>query len=280
MTTKNKTVREELLGEATLRLVHTGIEYVGLLLKNKKEHSRIKGDDEAAVWAELQALSGRANEAYFGFDGALTRFRKFFPDGFRSAAFEGDDRGTFGERNYKLKAKAKLDATAPLDLALTGNGYGEAVLSAYRATNLLSPFEKTRLDPLLRGPHADEFIQSAARFAMGDVSSALAIMERVLCRYDSAKWTVVTYLPFLWRPREHMFLKPIVTQDFAARVGHQFVYNYSPALDPEVYTSLLDLMAKANAAVTDLKPRDNIDLQSFVWVVGDYKEGDEPSKAE
>ena len=56
--------------------------------------------------------------------------------------------------------------------------------------------------------------------------------------------------------------------------GHPFAYDYSPALDPEVYTSLLDLMAKAYVAVTDLEPRDNIDLQSLVWVVGDYKEGD------
>lgn len=275
----NKSIREVAIGKIKLRLVDTGKGYVGLLFSDGKQRWRIDGDDAAEVWAELKASSGKANSAYFGFEGALARFKKFFPDGFRSVAFEGDDRGTFGERNYKLKAKTKLDATAPLDLALTGNGYGEAVLSAYRATNLLSPFEKTRLDPLLRGPHADEFIQSAARFAIGDVSSALASMERVLSRYDSAKWTVVTYLPFLWRPREHMFLKPIVTQDFAARVGHQFVYDYRSALDPEVYTSLLDLMVNANAALTDLKPRDNIDLQSFVWVVGDYKEGDEPSKA-
>jgi len=35
---------------------------------------------------------------------------------------------------------------------------------------------------------------------------------------DAAKWTVVTYLPFLWRPDTHMLLKPMVTTDFAERV--------------------------------------------------------------
>lgn len=275
-----KTLRSDTIGKMTLRLVDTGKSHVGLLIADGKEHGRVEGDDPAVVWVELRGLLGKAGEAYIGFDGARARFLKFFPDGFRSAAFEGDDRGTFGERNYKLKAKAKLDATAPLELALTGSGYGEAVLSAYRATNLLSPFEKTRLDPALRGPDADEFIQAAARFATGDVAPALASMERVLSQYDNAKWTVITHLPFLWRPHEHMFLKPMVTQDFAARVGHSFVYDYSPSLDPEVYTSLLDLMAKANTAVSDLQPRDNIDLQSFVWVVGDYKEGDLPTEVD
>ena len=53
-------------------------------------------------------------------------------------------------------------------------------------------------------------------------------MERALKHHESAKWTVVTYLPFLWRPETHMFLKPEVTKDFAARVGHRFASDYEP----------------------------------------------------
>lgn len=270
-----KTIRQDVIGKNTLRLVDTGKGIVGLLISGGKQLDRIDGTDAVEVWAQLRAAVGKASDAYFGFDGARARFRQFFPDGFHSPAFEGDERGTYGERNYKLRAKAKLDETAPLDQALTGTGFGEAVLSAYRATNLLSPFEKTRLDPVLRGPDADAFIQAAAAFAMGDVAPTLERMERILAKHDNAKWTVVTYLPFLWRPDEHMFLKPVVTQDFADRVGHAFVHEYSPALDPDVYASLLDLMAVTNAELADLQPRDNIDLQSFVWTVGEYKDGDE-----
>lgn len=270
-----KTIRQDVIGKSTLRLVDTGKGFVGLLISGGKQLDRIDGTDAAEVWAQLRAAVGKASDAYFGFDGARARFLQFFPDGFRSPAFEGDERGSFGERGYKLRAKSKLDAAAPLDQALTGTGYGEAVLSAYRATNLLSPFEKTRLDPVLRGPDADAFIQAAAHFAMGDVAPALDAMERILAKHDNAKWTVVTYLPFLWRPDEHMFLKPMVTQDFAERVGHPFVHDYSPALDPDVYASLLDLMAVTKTELADLQPRDNIDLQSFVWTVGEYKDGDE-----
>lgn len=270
-----KTIREDAIGKSTLRLVDTGKGIVGLLIAGGKQLDRIDGTDAAEVWALLRAAVGKASDAYFGFDGARARFLQFFPDGFGSPAFEGDERGSYGERGYKLRAKAKLEASAPLEQALIGTGYGEAVLSAYRATNLLSPFEKTRLDPVLRGPDADAFIQATARFAMGDVAPALDTLERILAKHDNAKWTVVTYLPFLWRPEVHMFLKPRVTQDFAERVGHSFAHDYSPALGPEVYASLLDLVAVTKAELSDLQPRDNIDLQSFVWTVGEYKDGEE-----
>ena len=269
-----KTIRQDVIGKNTLRLVDTGKGIVGLLIAGGKQLDRIDGTDAAEVWSQLRAAVGRASDAYFGFDGARARFLQFFPDGFRSPAFEGDEHGTYGERGYKLRAKAKLDEAAPLEQALTGTGYGEAVLSAYRATNLLSPFERTRLDPVLRGPDADAFIQAAAAFAIGDVAPALDRMERILAKHDNAKWTVVTYLPFLWRPEQHMFLKPVVTQDFAERVGHSFFHEYAPALDPDVYASLLSLMAVAKTELADLRPRDNIDLQSFVWTVGEYKDGD------
>ncbi|MCC2601608.1 hypothetical protein [Sphingopyxis yananensis] len=269
-----KTIRNDVIGKNTLRLVDTGKGFVGLVISGGKQLSRIDGDDPVQLWTDLRAAAGRTSDAYFGFDGARSRFRQFFPDGFRSPAFEE------AERNYKLKAKAKLDDTAPLERALTGSDLGEAVLSVYRGTNLLSPFEKTRLEPLLRGPDADVFVQAAARFTIGEIDAALATMAGLLGKHDVAKWTAVTYLPFLWRPEDHMFLKPMVTQEFAERVGHPFVHDYSPALDPAVYASLRDLMAQTAREVADLDPRDNIDLQSLVWIVAEYKEGDVPIPAQ
>jgi hypothetical protein len=264
-----KTIHEEKIGKNTLRIVDTGKGIVGQLSSEDKVLDRINGTEKAKVLAQLRAAVGKVSEAYIGFDGARTRFHQFFPDGFRSPAFEAN------ERDYKLRAKAKLDEAAPLNKVLSDPGYGEAVLSAYRATNMLYPVEKTRLVPVLRGPDADNFIQAAAHFAMGDVSPALAAMKRILTKYDNAKWTVITYLPFLWQPEKHMFLKPDVTRDFAERVGHPFAHNYSSALDPDIYDSLLSLMAETNAELADLQPQDNIDLQSFIWTVGAYKDDDE-----
>lgn len=66
-------------------------------------------------------------------------------------------------------------------------------------------------------------------------------MGQALKPHDNAKWTVVTYLPYLWRPDTHMFLKPEVTKNFATRVGHRFAAEYEPRLSLTVYESLLDL---------------------------------------
>src|SRR5690606_14364674 len=163
-------------------------------------------------WRRLHDEAGKANPKYFGFDGARARFLRFFPDGFGSPAYAS------AEREYKVAAKRRLDETAPLEQAAAAGGFGEAVLAVYQATNLLSPFELIRLADILRGPTADAFVTAAAQFALGGGKRALAEMEQALKPHGSAKWTVVSYLPFLWRPQEHMFLKPSVTQDFASRV--------------------------------------------------------------
>lgn len=257
-------VREAAVGAATLRLVKQKGVYKGIVIADGAVKAQEEGNDPDDVWRRLHDHAGKANPKYFGFDGARNRFLHFFPNGFHSAGYEGQ------ERDYKLAAKAKLDSLAPLEKAAKGTGFGEAILSVFRASNLLSPFEKTRLQELLRGPAADAFIQAAAHFATGGGKSALLQMEKVLKPHDNAKWTVATYLPFLWRPAEHMFLKPEVTKDFSARVGHRFASDYEARLNFEVYESLLDLVDKTNAVLVDLKPRDRIDVQSFIWVVGGY----------
>jgi hypothetical protein len=194
---------------------------------------------------------------------------QFFPNGFHSLGY------TNAERNYRVEAKQRLDETAPVEQAIRVSGFGEAVLAVFRATNLLSPFEKVRLQDVLRGSAADEFIRAAAHFALGEKEPALSAMERALRPHESAKWTVATYLPFLWRPEEHMFLKPEATKDFATRVGHRFALDYEPRLDLSVYESLLDLASRTTIELAELRPRDRIDVQSFIWVVGDYKENTE-----
>ena len=97
-------------------------------------------------------------------------------------------------------------------------------------------------------------------------------LERVLKPHGCAKWTVATYLPFLWRPETHMYLKPEATKDFAARVGHPLASFYEAQLKFDVYASLLDLADATSNQLSDLAPRDRIDIQSFIWVVGDYRE--------
>lgn len=40
----------------------------------------------------------------------------------------------------------------------------------------------------------------------------------------------------------------------------------------EVYESLLDLAGSIRSHFPDLQPRDNIDIQSVIWIVGNYRD--------
>ena len=262
MATIARTVRRRRLGNHSLRLVEKDRNFYGFV-----DGQRIvDGPDADDVWRRLHDDAGKADPRYFGFEGARARFLRFFPNGFRSDGYLST------ERDYKVAARRKLDENASLNDALSGHGFGEAVLSVFHATNMLSPFEKTRIAELLRGRNADAFVQAAARFAHDGTEPALRELRSVLEPHDCAKWTVATYLPFLWRPEVHMFLKPEATKDFAVRVGHPLSFVYRAQLDLDVYVSLLDLAEQTANRLSDLEPRDHIDIQSFIWVVGDYSE--------
>lgn len=269
MAANARTVRRGTLGKLSLRLVQKDRHFYGLV----DGETCVEGPDADDVWRRLHENAGKANPKYFGYGGARNRFLKFFPNGFHSDGFSSQ------ERDYKLEAKEKLDATAPLAEAINGSGFGEAVLSVFRTTNMLSPFEKTWVANMVRGGDADDFVQAAAGFTDRPTEAALRELAAVLKPHGCAKWTVATYLPFLWRPQAHMYLKPQATKDFATRVGHPLAALYEAQLKFDVYSSLLDLVDETANELSDLaprdRPRDHIDIQSFIWVVGDYREGRE-----
>lgn len=265
---KPNTLRKQILGKSEFRLVEQGDRIFGL----RDGKLIVEGDGPDAVWSELTGGHSSGPQRYFGYQGARSLFLHHYPNGFHSVGYE-----KLGERGYKEEAKSILDSRVPLEAALTSGGLGEGVLAAFDATNLCSHFERIRIREVLRSDEADKFIQAAARFTVGGrPEQALRDMERALSLHDVAKWTAVTYLPALWRPDSHMFLKPEATMDFAQRVGHSFARHYAPSLDMRVYRSLLDLANETKMKIADLSPRDNIDIQSFIWVVSGAYEGEAP----
>jgi len=261
-------IKEAKVGKAIVKVGTTAKGFAAVVNEGGQRKFYVEGDDPDRLWMQAHDAAVRLNPLFVGYDGARARFLSFFPQGFKGADYLGH------ERAYKLDAKSKLDRAVPLEEALTGRGNGEAILSIYRATNLLFSIEKTRLQDLLRGPDSDDFVRSAATFAKGDYVQGLREMKSILKRTDNAKWTVATYLAFLWRPDANVFLKPTMIQNFAGRVGHRFADDYSSDLDFRVYESLLDLAAEVKAKIGDLEPQDMIDVQSFMWTSVEYTEAD------
>jgi hypothetical protein len=102
-----KTIRTGKVGDLSLRLVEKDHVFIGLIFAaDGAKKAQIEGADADDMWRCLHDEAGKANPKYFGFDGARARFLKFFPNGLDSAGYAN------AERDYKIAAKAKLDATA------------------------------------------------------------------------------------------------------------------------------------------------------------------------
>lgn len=262
---------DEAWGEFTVRLVaREDGRFDGIAFRQgRNAEAKVRGErdeTESEVRARLKQVVLRRHPDWVGYDDAVVFFRRHFPKGFE------DERYLEQERSYKWKAKRLLDEAAPLDSAVAGDGFAEAALRAFQRTNLLSRYELMRVADVLKGGRNDAFVRGAAAFASGDMEAGLRRMAAAAKPHDAAKWTALTYLPYLWAPDRHMFLKPEITKLFADRVGHEFAKRYGADLDIEVYQCLLDLVAQTREAIEGLRPRDNVDLQSFVWVVGAYSE--------
>jgi hypothetical protein len=79
-------------------------------------------------------------------------------------------------------------------------------------------------------------------------------------------WPLLTVFGFIAQPRRHVFLKPNVTRAAADAYGFHFRYQSRP--NYATYDSLLAFARTIRRDLRDLRPRDMIDLQSFMWVQG------------
>ncbi|MDE0533556.1 MAG: hypothetical protein OXI01_19215 [Albidovulum sp.] len=109
-----RTVRQAALCKRKLRLVQKAGYFYGLVDGQR----RVDGTDADEVWRQIHDDAGKADPKFFGFTGAQSRFLVFFPNGIHADGFSSR------ERDYKVEAKRKLDATASLAEAMYGSGLG------------------------------------------------------------------------------------------------------------------------------------------------------------
>ena len=79
-------------------------------------------------------------------------------------------------------------------------------------------------------------------------------------------WPVTTVFGFIAQPETHIFLKPMVTKRAAEEYGFDFMYKSRP--NWETYNSLIAFAKQVDRDTSDLRPKDMIDLQGFIWVQG------------
>ena len=208
------------------------------------------------------------------------KFLRFFPGGFR------DETYLDWERDYKWAAHEQwtsaLDEAQFRDL-IEQERFSEVALRAVRVesrTNLLFSFEKMALRDAVRSPKgAEQFARGLFEFlhGAGDASArfdewcaAIAALPRRQTRVLT--WPLATVFGFIAQPAKHFFLKPMVTRAAAREYGVDFGYVSRPGA--EAYDRLLGFARMVRRDLNDLRPRDMIDIQSFLWVQGsdEYEE--------
>lgn len=205
---------------------------------------------------------------------ARKKFLRNFPKGYLGPKYIA------WERDYKWQAhqswKEQLDK--PLyDNLLKAKKYAEIVAVAIRIeskTNLLFSFEKMALrDAVKTAAGAKIFAQGLYEYVYGKSSLkdrfenwAEALKKLPVVKTRVHTWPLQTVFGFIANPKEHIFLKPRVTQAAAKVFGFPFEYASRPNWN--TYKSILGFAAAVKKETVDLKPRDFIDLQSFIWVMG------------
>lgn len=215
-----------------------------------------------------------ARVAYPGAARCRRKFLQYFPEGFRDADYVGLERG------YKWAAHERWrEALSPgaFRILLRQGRHAEIARHAVQIesrTNLLFSFEKMALRDAVKTPAgARRFAEGLYAFLYGKGApegrfiawvEVLAGLPRRQTRVLT--WPVATVWGFLAEPGEHLFLKPTVTKAAAAKYGYPFAYHSRP--DWETYASALALAGAAMRDNRDLKPKDLIDGQGFLWVMG------------
>jgi hypothetical protein len=202
------------------------------------------------------------------------KFLRFFRGGF------ADEKYYDWERGYKWEAHERWEETLSVDefrRLLREEEYAEIAKIAVNIesrTNLLFSFEKMALrDAVKTGTGARDFAAGLFDFLHGRGSDqkrferwveVVGALPRKQTRVLT--WPLLTVFGFLAQPEKHFFLKPNVTRAAAKEYDFDFQYKSKPNWD--TYTSLLAFGEQVRRDQRDLKPKDMIDLQSFIWVLG------------
>jgi hypothetical protein len=204
------------------------------------------------------------------------KFLETFPEGFRDPTYLS------WERDYKWEAHERWDdalGRRQFKGLLRRCAFGEIAARAVRVEqrtrhSMLFSFEKMALRDAIRSEDgARLFAEGLFEFLHGAGAPARRF-ERWVSIVDSLPrrqtrvltWPMVTVWGFLAQPDRHIFLKPVVTKRAAEAYEFPLRYRSRPGWDE--YASLLEFAALVKRDLVDLRPRDMIDIQSFLWVQG------------
>jgi hypothetical protein len=229
-----------------------------------------------------KAVTTKITPASCGAQRCRCKFLRFFPGGFR------DETYLDWERDYKWETHERWQEALGQEefrALLRAREFAEIAARAVRVEqrsrhSMIFSFEKMALRDAVKAEEgARAFAEGLYEFLHGAASVEQRFegwVETVGClprkQTRVLTWPLVTVFGFIAQPDVHIFLKPNTTRAAAREYGFALHYRSRPSW--QTYSSLLEFAAVVRRDLRDMRPRDMIDIQSFMWVQGsdEYEE--------
>lgn len=179
------------------------------------------------------------------------------------------------ERNYKLELHEKAISyfnKADLERLLEESNYTELqerLKKFFSAqVNLLSHFEHLKLKDVIAETeeYQKKFFTALYTVLYGnEFDEDFTNWINTLDELGHAKWTLATIFLFSIYPDKYMFVKPDTTRTAAEIANFNINYSSTPTLD--TYNRILDFSRFLFLQIEELKPKDLIDVQGFMWCI-------------
>jgi len=214
------------------------------------------------------------------FDVQVTRFEETFPGGFTGERYAKEERGdevetpgkkSKGGRALAIATARRLLAREELDKKLAASAYAEIVAdvrAVHKASGaLLHPLGD--LIPFGKMPpeHDQPFAEAVRDLLYGDApfEDRFDKLVAVLAKASLATWPLVTVLPALVSPDEHVFVKPSFYEKEAALLSFDLRYERVPSA--AAYSRMRALVAELTKRLEakNKTPRDKLDVYTFIW---------------
>lgn len=229
----------------------------------------------------LDPHSGRyaLAETWISREDAVARFLETYPGGFADPLYTGEGRGRLG-RGSRLR-RGHLAWVETL-----GGGEGERLLAEGAIGKLVdaalkiektaaastSGADRASLAEGLADPEAaGAFFTALFAFLATPAPEAAAFdaLAAAVARFPGgagpAGWPLLTLLPFLAQPGQHLLLRPKLTSQAAHRLGFELRFAAAPN-----WTTYATLLRSGDQLLAWLKPlgaSDQIDVEAFTSVV-------------
>ncbi|MBK9235718.1 MAG: hypothetical protein IPO19_06525 [Rhodoferax sp.] len=201
---------------------------------------------------------------------AKLRLQELFPGGLHGEKMKKHERGF---KDALRQLASDLYAAPTLHNLMQAGQYAEVVERAYSlvkqsSNSFPAPFEKMAFGNGIKD-HARqrEFAEAFCAWVLPEqpTQPAFEVFATELRHLGCAKWPILTAYRFLLHPQTDVLIKPANLANAAEMA--RFEINYRSELNWLTYFSVMDFYEYMRKGIVDLDPKDNIDVQNFIWCI-------------